>query len=719
MEKELAAVVFDKEALEKMDGEARGFFMCDLSQMNVVEFLLEEDGEPNDMLGFGLAVKRPEFVIDDPTQLHIDVISSTVVVQSAIQDAIKYKIDIEGKFQENVTAHGAFGLGELGVALRGRSREAINSWLPFYVNKEHWKRVKPQLPTVLGYFCTLDPLGFAPNQFDVLFTILGVMIARLDAPGEHQLRILFAFQRTCFQAAVDFNLLAGLTEKLKNFHTSAKFRTKDVVPNLLTLVGYLAILPDMSTVFDNKDKNLESQLAEFWMVFLEEAIRRGFNNIFKETPESVFMGIVDVLLEGQEGEGEGFRSEEERMKYWLAHLADKTIREIYEKEDLSCFPPMKFDAARGFVAPVSTPPKNPNKENEKIAKEAKVRLGYAKEGKSVNNRKKEKRPQNKEDKIKEIEEKEKEKEKEEKSFDWMKVTPGMLDLIHRLQFHLHARGFPTLAAIYRSVTFVKGWTEIAVSGKNVFDELDENHGIAPERWTKIVKSHFEKQQPRHPNFGEVLSHIGFEVSDLFTFLRALLMQGIFYHSNKRAITRIESGRHANVLSGKEFVEQIMTEFRKELLLQREDAYQALRNLLAWKEINEKILNATDIYVFLGYMLRLYKEGDRNEGFKMLVEEIQKRGTAIPKLEEKMKVILTGKFEDQPIIGNGNPWVPERENRKKFIEAMGLDTYVSLEVLVRGVFQLHVYRESDKPNRHGHCNSNPYIAPEWRDLFAFK
>lgn len=85
MEKELAAVVFDKDVLEAIDGEARGFFTCDLSQMNVVEFLLDEDGEASDMLGFGLAVKRPEFVIDDPTQLHIDMISSTVVVQSAIQ----------------------------------------------------------------------------------------------------------------------------------------------------------------------------------------------------------------------------------------------------------------------------------------------------------------------------------------------------------------------------------------------------------------------------------------------------------------------------------------------------------------------------------------------------------------------------------------------------------------------------------------------------------
>lgn len=85
MEKELAAIIFDKDAIQQIDAEARGFFTCDLSQMNVAEVLLDEEGEANDVLGFGLAVKRPEFVIDDPTQLHVDVISSTVVVQSAIQ----------------------------------------------------------------------------------------------------------------------------------------------------------------------------------------------------------------------------------------------------------------------------------------------------------------------------------------------------------------------------------------------------------------------------------------------------------------------------------------------------------------------------------------------------------------------------------------------------------------------------------------------------------
>ena len=35
-------------------------------------------------------------------------------------------------------------------------------------------------------------------------------------------------------------------------------------------------------------------------------------------------------------------------------------------------------------------------------------------------------------------------------------------------------------------------------------------------------------------------------------------------------------------------------------------------------------------------------------------------------------------------------------------------WAEIEVETRSNIQLHVYRESDIPNRHGHCNSNPYI-----------
>ena len=38
----------------------------------------------------------------------------------------------------------------------------------------------------------------------------------------------------------------------------------------------------------------------------------------------------------------------------------------------------------------------------------------------------------------------------------------------------------------------------------------------------------------------------------------------------------------------------------------------------------------------------------------------------------------------------------------------LQKWLDFETELRSAVQIHVYRESDIPNRHGHCNSNPYI-----------
>lgn len=94
---------------------------------------------------------------------------------------------------------GGFGIGnEVGVATRGSGREPINAWLPLFIHPQHWEIAKINLRQILGYFVSLDPLGFAIDQVDSLFLVLGTMISRLTpTPGEMQLLLLFQFMRTC------------------------------------------------------------------------------------------------------------------------------------------------------------------------------------------------------------------------------------------------------------------------------------------------------------------------------------------------------------------------------------------------------------------------------------------------------------------------------------------------------------------------------------------
>jgi hypothetical protein len=145
-------------------------------------------------------------VIEDPTQIRISQVSLTVLSKSAFEDALKYSIDFSG----HIASHGGFNESsglchpnisfltclfespiiyklkqidsntlcsfcsnceEMGVALRGMGREPINSWLPLFIHPEHWKLVCPQLKAIIGYFVTLDPLGYNENQIDALFLV--------------------------------------------------------------------------------------------------------------------------------------------------------------------------------------------------------------------------------------------------------------------------------------------------------------------------------------------------------------------------------------------------------------------------------------------------------------------------------------------------------------------------------------------------------------------
>ncbi|CAD7960857.1 unnamed protein product [Amoebophrya sp. A25] len=52
----------------------------------------------------------------------------------------------------------------------------MNACLPLYLNEAHFRRVLLQIKPVLGYFFTLDPLGYSGEQLVALYGILGEML---------------------------------------------------------------------------------------------------------------------------------------------------------------------------------------------------------------------------------------------------------------------------------------------------------------------------------------------------------------------------------------------------------------------------------------------------------------------------------------------------------------------------------------------------------------
>ena len=64
-QEKMNSLIVDKDEMENLSSETLDFYFCVLSQCNVREILLDPTDESN-IMGFGLAVKRPEFVLDNP-----------------------------------------------------------------------------------------------------------------------------------------------------------------------------------------------------------------------------------------------------------------------------------------------------------------------------------------------------------------------------------------------------------------------------------------------------------------------------------------------------------------------------------------------------------------------------------------------------------------------------------------------------------------------------
>ena len=63
----LSSLIVDRQEVNQLSQDATGFYFCMLSQNSIQDVLLGEDKE--DAIGFGLAVKRNEVVLDEPTMV--------------------------------------------------------------------------------------------------------------------------------------------------------------------------------------------------------------------------------------------------------------------------------------------------------------------------------------------------------------------------------------------------------------------------------------------------------------------------------------------------------------------------------------------------------------------------------------------------------------------------------------------------------------------------
>lgn len=837
---QLANLSVDTDEIKRLSQDALQFFFCILSQNSVKDVLLGDSLE--DGIGFGLAVKRSEVVLDEPTLIRLHVISGTLVSRSAMLDALEYKLNVSS----HLKAHGGFDFDPvtLGVTTVGTSREPINAWLPLYVTRSHWERIKLILKPALGSFCTLDPLGYHYKQLDVLFMVLGSMIGQMSAQnvGEHQLRLLFAVLRTCAACLVDFGKEKEVTELVKNFVDTPSGRTKDIIPNLCTLIGYVVTLPEdaRKEIFGQTENR-----NKFWLAFISEWLRRAAGPVYHDSSMAVINGVLRALLNGlseqelNSSQDSGSDSDKPKEKAEMVVVdiestsnteTDDSIRDIqvetnsercqYADElvrlcreadtlrmDIGQFDPAsdvtvpdvklthcdKVDRAMEVWAEKTTGHQK-NIGKTRAYKEALRRVQQWLRENRPKQCGKVTVPQNAVDS--ETEDAENTEDTKDRSCAEAghsvdkkptghvddKITVDILRVIAHVQHNLSQGGNPWLTSFPGMIAFVKTWLET----DHDLADIDANSGIAPDTWVDEVKSALheicqeldkksttddaevktavkeehqsivleqltvtkdveEKEgsdeadpamidsytdddddedsvdynsnvnqrkrqkegKKRCASLPEILRYIAGNL-DVVRLLRAMLCQAVRYHSNSSARTACTNKQLVDI-SDNQAAETVIKMQQKHLEEIAVNTQQNLYDKAFWKSANHCMICATTPWAFVGYLMNTHSS--RLEGFSELISLFMRtvdEGKKIAYLAEKVHILLTGQYMQLPVLDNGNQWLPEKKMASNFRKLLGDEVWMQFEIELRSSVQIHVYRESDIPNRHGHCNSNPYI-----------
>jgi hypothetical protein len=238
-------------------------YTCIMTQRNLGEIMQEDQ---HDFLCWGIFIEeRPSVIVDNPScGLRVKSLSSTLISFSSFAQAMAKAIAEKG----DLNAHGGFAEvksvqhrdvhddrfyhGDKPVddadddstgayCLVGQAREKVNAVIPCNLHPAHLRRVMTMLPYWCGYLYTLDTLGYNKNQEVALMALLGKMLTMksLTEADHFYTRMIQDFATLCREiTAHSANFVQAWPRyRLDNFINQVYGRRKELVPNLLTVVG--------------------------------------------------------------------------------------------------------------------------------------------------------------------------------------------------------------------------------------------------------------------------------------------------------------------------------------------------------------------------------------------------------------------------------------------------------------------------------------------------
>lgn len=730
-------------ALESVSANSRDLFACTLSIVDWVEIVHDKD-----VCGFGLAVSRPEWVVDDPTGIRVLSISSTFISKSAFEDAIAMSIDIRG----HLGTTGGFGVGhELGVAMRGRGREPINAWLPLYIHAAHWAAASIQLRQILGYYTTLDPLGFHVNQIDALFSVLGTMVSRLQHPvGEHDLLHLFQYLRTCVQVAREFNCLPLFEQRLRQFTDNCHYNVAEQAKHLVTLAAYVLVLPRdaLHRVFPD-----HASWLKFWVALTAVAVRRSAFAIFAHSQPDNVLGYVDRLLYGLQydrpaGGGAGGDEPHDGVAYFEPVLSPDEQHQLLHGADAQ--PPPEAIVSgidwrnddtdqdqgdRKPAAAATAPGKHCNYYRPPLKEETTdtaTATATAAGGAGAGGATQQKGPELREGDdifsdfhfaVPSESDSDADAPVLPSGYDASRVSPSMIDAMSRFCGQMGRRGYPTLQALRSLLLFTHHWHRVM---PDTTDELcakiDSNGGLAPREWIDAIKAAFtelpvrQAAAPRSADNVDTTRTMSCHVVDVLELLaqtvpesellraphtnlvRAIICQGVMYRTNNAAREAVASELYMDSLADPD---RCLLAVHAQLHQMRYDNMVVLWRANRFARAVRGTLLTLDMGQFAND-LRTHLQGTRytnHTRFPVFLRQFQSSGALrIPNLTQKLKLIFSGKYVTyldatlrvEKILDNGAVWIPGRRHRFLFFRVIGpLIEQIIHSVLVEStILRLH-------------------------------
>jgi len=246
-----------------------------------------------DFFVFAMRVRRTEDVIDAPTDLQLTQVCAGTYASSAFQEGVKHALQAGG-----AKAHGGFA--DRGVELaedvglfRGPDGALMNACLPLHLDDAHFARVRVQIKPVLGYFFTLDPLGYHPDQLIALYGVLGQVLLRHPERQAWLEWVVSDFAKLCagLLPLAKEQLAAGYGGQVRAclseaFLAGPHGRTKQALPNLAVLLGW-------RHACGHEDD------ARFKTAFVEELWRRNLTQMYKGQPRDAIQDALKDLLYGR------------------------------------------------------------------------------------------------------------------------------------------------------------------------------------------------------------------------------------------------------------------------------------------------------------------------------------------------------------------------------------------------------------------------------------